>query len=88
MKKKIAAHTLGCKVNQYDTEAMLDFPDDELPQTVPAELAERLQALLAALRRLLATAPAGHRLRDGRSRQRRLHISPRDAEHDPRRRFR
>jgi tRNA modification GTPase len=48
-----------------DTEAMLDFPDDELPQTVPAELADRLRALLDDLRRLLATAPAGHRLRDG-----------------------
>ena len=23
--KKIAAHTLGCKVNQYDTQAMLEL---------------------------------------------------------------
>lgn len=48
-----------------DTEAMLDFPDDELPQSVPAELAARLQTLLADLRHLLATAPAGHRFREG-----------------------
>ena len=26
--KTIAAYTLGCKVNQYDTEAMLDLMND------------------------------------------------------------
>ena len=25
----IACHTLGCKVNQYDTEAMLELFDDD-----------------------------------------------------------
>lgn len=48
-----------------DAEAMLDFPDDELPATVPLALAGRLAAPLAALDRLLATRHEGRWLREG-----------------------
>jgi tRNA modification GTPase len=44
---------------------MLDFPDDELPQTVPPALAARLDAPIAAIDRLLATHHEGRWLRDG-----------------------
>ncbi len=35
--KRIAAHTLGCKVNQYDTQAMLELFQREGYQAVPME---------------------------------------------------
>ena len=35
--KRIAAHTLGCKVNQYDTEAMLELFQQEGFQIVPLD---------------------------------------------------
>lgn len=48
-----------------DTEAMLDFPDDELPQEVPAELLGRLRGVRDRLEALLATWNEGRILRDG-----------------------
>jgi len=48
-----------------DTEAMLDFPDDELPQEVPAELLGRLRGTMDRLDALLATWHEGRILRDG-----------------------
>ena len=48
-----------------DTEAMLDFPDDELPQEVPVELLGRLRGVKAGLEELLATRDEGLILRDG-----------------------
>ena len=48
-----------------DTEAMLDFPDDELPQEVPVELLGRLRGARGGLEALLATWNEGRILRDG-----------------------
>ena len=48
-----------------DAEAMLDFPDDELPQEVPSEVLSRLDALASRLDALLATWHEGRILRDG-----------------------
>ena len=48
-----------------DAEAMLDFPDDELPQEVPSEILSRLDALSRQLDALLATWHEGRILRDG-----------------------
>ena len=48
-----------------DIEAMLDFPDDELPQSVPNENSSRLQAISAEIQALLDTWHEGHVLRDG-----------------------
>jgi tRNA modification GTPase len=48
-----------------DAEAMLDFPDDELPAEVPAELLSRLRAISIRLESLLSTWNEGRILRDG-----------------------
>ncbi len=48
-----------------DVEAMLDFPDDELPQSVPNDIADRLEAVSAEIQALLNTWHEGHVLRDG-----------------------
>ena len=48
-----------------DIEAMLDFPDDELPQSVPKEIATRLSAISAEIQSLLNTWHEGHVLREG-----------------------
>ena len=48
-----------------DIEAMLDFPDDELPQSVPKEVAARLSAISAEIQSLLDTWREGHILREG-----------------------
>ena len=48
-----------------DAEAMLDFPDDELPAAVPRDLAARLGAPISAVEALLATRHEGRWLRDG-----------------------
>lgn len=48
-----------------DAEAMLDFPDDELPGEVPAELLSRLQATATRLESLLSTWNEGRILREG-----------------------
>ena len=48
-----------------DLEAMLDFPDDELPQSVPTHISVRLDAGCTEIRALLATWREGHVLRDG-----------------------
>lgn len=48
-----------------DTEAMLDFPDDELPQEVPSDIRARSTALSMRLSALLATWNEGQILRDG-----------------------
>ena len=40
MKKRIAAHTLGCKVNQYDTEAMLESFERAGWEIVPFDAGE------------------------------------------------
>ena len=48
-----------------DVEAMLDFPDDELPQAMPADVAARLAAAERDVARLLATWEEGKLLRDG-----------------------
>ena len=48
-----------------DIEAMLDFPDDELPQSVPNEILGRMQTVSREIQTLLATWREGHVLRDG-----------------------
>jgi tRNA modification GTPase len=48
-----------------DVEAMLDFPDDELPQSMPCDIAERLESAERDVARLLATWEEGRLLRDG-----------------------
>ncbi len=48
-----------------DIEAMLDFPDDELPQSVPEEVARRLSSISAEIQALLDTWHEGHVLREG-----------------------
>ena len=40
MSRKIAVHTLGCKVNQYDTEAMLESFERAGWQSVPFDSGE------------------------------------------------
>ena len=48
-----------------DAEAMLDFPDDELPQEVPSELRNRLLSVEGRMEWLLSTWHEGRVLRDG-----------------------
>ena len=48
-----------------DIEAMLDFPDDELPQSVPQDAAGRLSAISTKIQALLDTWQEGHVLREG-----------------------
>lgn len=48
-----------------DIEAMLDFPDDELPQSVPKEVSGRLDAISSEIQALLDTWREGHILREG-----------------------
>ncbi len=48
-----------------DIEATLDFPEDELPETVMPALIERLQESRAQCEALLDTWDEGHLLRDG-----------------------
>ncbi|MCX6997979.1 MAG: tRNA uridine-5-carboxymethylaminomethyl(34) synthesis GTPase MnmE [Kiritimatiellaeota bacterium] len=48
-----------------DMEATLDFPDDELPQPVIADVRRRIEGSLGDLRTLIATWNEGHCLRDG-----------------------
>ena len=48
-----------------DIEAMLDFPDDELPQSVPIDVQGRLALVSAEIRALLDTWHEGHVLREG-----------------------
>ncbi len=46
-------------------EALIDFPDEDLPPEVEAALLEDVAALLAEMRAALEAAPAAARLRDG-----------------------
>lgn len=48
-----------------DIEALLDFPEDELPQQVPTEIAGRISAVSSEIQALLDTWQEGHVLRDG-----------------------
>ena len=48
-----------------DTEAMLDFPDDELPQEVPEAVLARARALQSRLDALLSSWAEGQVLREG-----------------------
>ena len=48
-----------------DIESMLDFPDDELPQSVPNEVATRLSTISAEIQILLDTWHECHVLREG-----------------------
>ena len=48
-----------------DIESMLDFPDDELPQSVPSDVAARLSAISDEIQALLDTWHEGHVLREG-----------------------
>ena len=48
-----------------DVEAMLDFPDDELPQLVPSSILSKLSVVAAEIKTLLDTWNEGHVLRDG-----------------------
>ena len=48
-----------------DIEAMLDFPDDELPQSVPDEILVRLSTVSGDIQSLLDTWLEGHVLREG-----------------------
>lgn len=48
-----------------DVEAMLDFPDDELPPTVPSDIVHRLISEREGMDALLKTAENGRILRDG-----------------------
>ena len=46
-------------------EALIDFPDEDLPPEVEARLLGRIAALAAEMHRALAAAPAAERLREG-----------------------
>jgi tRNA modification GTPase len=46
-------------------EALIDFPDEDLPPKVEAALLSEIAALLEATGQHLATAPAGERMREG-----------------------
>jgi len=48
-----------------DLEAMLDFPDDEVPHTVASNISKRINVLSADIQALLNTWQEGHLLRDG-----------------------
>ncbi|MGD9782292.1 MAG: tRNA uridine-5-carboxymethylaminomethyl(34) synthesis GTPase MnmE [Kiritimatiellia bacterium] len=48
-----------------DIEAMLDFPDDELPHSIPKDVSGRLDAVCTEIQALLDTWHEGHVLRDG-----------------------
>lgn len=48
-----------------DIEAMLDFSDDELPQSVPKDISGRLASVSAEIQALLDTWQEGHVLREG-----------------------
>ena len=48
-----------------DMEAMLDFPDDELPQSIPADIVARIVSAKADIQSLLDTWQEGHVLREG-----------------------
>jgi tRNA modification GTPase len=48
-----------------DIESMLDFPDDELPQSVPEDVLAHLSAVSAEIHALLDTWHEGHVLREG-----------------------
>ncbi len=48
-----------------DLEAMLDFPDHELPQSVPNDVCARLSAVQTGIQALLDTWQEGHVLREG-----------------------
>ena len=48
-----------------DVEAMLDFPDDELPQTVPTDISNRLAVTKTDIQTLLDTWQQGQVLREG-----------------------
>lgn len=48
-----------------DVEAMLDFPDDELPAGVPGEIARRLETGRSEMDSLLETSENGRFLREG-----------------------
>jgi tRNA modification GTPase len=48
-----------------DIESMLDFPDDELPQSVPEDVLARLSAVSTEIHTLLDTWHEGHVLREG-----------------------
>jgi hypothetical protein len=48
-----------------DIEAMLDFPDDELPQSVPEDVLARFSRFAEQIQALLDTWHEGHVLREG-----------------------
>jgi len=48
-----------------DIESMLDFPDDELPQSVTTDILQRLSVSSSEMNELLATWTEGHVLREG-----------------------
>jgi tRNA modification GTPase len=48
-----------------DIEATLDFPEDELPDTVMPDILNRCRSALTRVQRLIATWEEGHLLRDG-----------------------
>jgi len=48
-----------------DIESMLDFPDDELPQSVIPDILQRLSAASTEMNELLDTWSEGHILREG-----------------------
>lgn len=52
-------------VTAADIEAMLDFPDDELPQYVPNEISNRLNTISTEIKVLLGTWHEGQILREG-----------------------
>lgn len=67
-------HALGRRIQRLyddliqaaaDVEAMLDFPDDELPQTVADIIQAHLSSVVEQIQTLLATWKEGHLLRDG-----------------------
>lgn len=63
--KRISALSATLVSLAADLEAMLDFADDELPQSVPAHLRDLLAAARGPLDGLLATWEEGRMLREG-----------------------
>jgi tRNA modification GTPase len=78
LQKTLALRQLGGEISsQYDTlerlliearafcEVFIDFPDDDLPDTMDAQINEKITACRDHIMKLLSTARAGQQIREG-----------------------